>query len=89
MGSNPTVATMISTVFILLVSAFFAIVRLAVEVPEEKDRLFDSYKAFAHLWVGGLFGGYFVGGSVFLLATAVIISLVELFAFIASRRKKK
>jgi hypothetical protein len=79
---------MLSTFLILAVSIAFAAARLMISVPEEKNRLFDSYKAFAHLWVGGLFGGYFVGGSVFLLTTAVVISLVELAAFLKSRFRK-
>lgn len=42
----------------------------------------NSFKAFAHIWVGGLFGAYFVKRDEHYLELAVGISVLELIMFL-------
>ena len=68
----------------LAIGRFFITPRL--NLPTEEG----SYEAVAHLFIGGLFGAFFVDTSnKFLLLTAVALSLVEFFAFIVQRLLQK
>jgi hypothetical protein len=46
-----------------------------------------SFQAFAHLFVGGLIGAWLGGASAVFLTFAVVMSIVELFCFIALPRE--
>jgi hypothetical protein len=61
--------------FIIVVSTILAAMRV-LGVKHE------AFQAVAHLWVGGLFGSYFVNKDSFTLYTAVVISLIELGVFL-------
>jgi ABC-type Mn2+/Zn2+ transport system permease subunit len=48
----------------------------------------QAYQAIAHLFVGGLFGAFFVGWDYWMLAIALAMSVAEVIAFLRSRSTK-
>lgn len=72
--TNKTVVVMAGAIIVTL---------LRMTVPGHDLSYAGSYEAFAHLFVGGLLGAWYVSRDHWLLAVVGVMSFLELLAFLA------
>ena len=71
------------TTILLVVSLVFGILRFFM--PTHALSLPGTYEAFAHLFLGGLAGAWAVSKDKYYLFLVIMLSIVEIFAFIHSK----
>ena len=70
-------------VYLLVFAACIGVARFFL--PAHSPTVAGSYQAFAHLFVGGLFGAYFASRKKFLLYIALALTVLEVVAAVITR----